>query len=31
MRTFIDGRRVSSADRWPNAVYRVIGTAPVAA
>ena len=25
IRTFIDGRRVSSADRWPDAVYRVIG------
>lgn len=25
VRTFIDGRRVSSADRWPNATYRVIG------
>jgi nucleotide sugar dehydrogenase len=31
VRAFIDGRRVSSADRWPGAVYRVIGTAPVAA
>jgi UDP-N-acetyl-D-mannosaminuronate dehydrogenase len=28
---FIDGRRVSSADRWPGVAYRVIGTAPVAA
>jgi nucleotide sugar dehydrogenase len=28
---FIDGRRVSSAERWPDAVYRVIGTAAVAA
>lgn len=26
-RAFIDGRRVSSADRWPGVVYRVIGTA----
>jgi len=30
VRAFVDGRRVSSADRWPDAVYRVIGTAPVA-
>ena len=29
-RVFIDGRRISSADRWPDAVYRVIGTAPTA-
>ncbi|MBH0129642.1 nucleotide sugar dehydrogenase [Salinibacterium sp. NK8237] len=27
IRTFIDGRRVSSAAQWPNATYRVIGTA----
>ncbi|MET0302444.1 MAG: nucleotide sugar dehydrogenase [Microbacteriaceae bacterium] len=27
IRTFIDGRRVSSADRWPDVTYRVIGTA----
>ncbi|MBH0082842.1 nucleotide sugar dehydrogenase [Salinibacterium sp. SWN167] len=27
IRTFIDGRRVSSAGQWPNATYRVIGTA----
>jgi len=27
IRTFIDGRRVSSADRWPDATYRVIGIA----
>ncbi|HVV22738.1 MAG TPA: nucleotide sugar dehydrogenase [Pseudonocardiaceae bacterium] len=25
--TFVDGRRVSSADRWPGVVYRVIGRA----
>lgn len=25
IRTFIDGRRVSSADRWPTVAYRVIG------
>lgn len=27
IRTFVDGRRVSSADRWPGVVYRVIGRA----
>ena len=27
IRTFIDGRRVSSADRWPGVTYRVIGIA----
>ena len=27
-KVFVDGRRVSSPDRWPDAVYRVIGTAP---
>ncbi|MBA4246753.1 MAG: nucleotide sugar dehydrogenase [Microbacterium sp.] len=27
IRTFIDGRRVSSADRWPDVTYRVIGIA----
>ncbi|MBH0116129.1 nucleotide sugar dehydrogenase [Salinibacterium sp. NG253] len=27
IRTFIDGRRVSSATQWPEATYRVIGTA----
>ena len=31
IRTFIDGRRVSSADRWPGVSYRVIGTASVSA
>jgi nucleotide sugar dehydrogenase len=25
--TFVDGRRVSSADRWPDIIYRVIGKA----
>lgn len=25
IRTFVDGRRVSSADRWPGVAYRVIG------
>lgn len=25
VRAFIDGRRVSSAERWPNVTYRVIG------
>lgn len=25
IRVFVDGRRVSSAERWPGAVYRVIG------
>jgi nucleotide sugar dehydrogenase len=25
LRTFVDGRRVSSADRWPGITYRVIG------
>ncbi|MGH3630336.1 MAG: UDP binding domain-containing protein, partial [Sciscionella sp.] len=25
--TFIDGRRVSGADRWPGVTYRVIGKA----
>jgi nucleotide sugar dehydrogenase len=28
VRAFIDGRRISSAERWPDAVYRVIGAAP---
>ncbi len=27
IRAFIDGRRVSSADKWPNVTYRVIGKA----
>jgi len=27
IRAFIDGRRVSSADRWPSIAYRVIGKA----
>ncbi|SFB02244.1 nucleotide sugar dehydrogenase [Amycolatopsis marina] len=27
VRTFVDGRRVSSADRWPDISYRVIGKA----
>jgi nucleotide sugar dehydrogenase len=27
VRTFVDGRRVSAADRWPNVTYRVIGKA----
>jgi nucleotide sugar dehydrogenase len=27
IRAFIDGRRVSSADRWPGVTYRVIGKA----
>lgn len=27
LRTFIDGRRVSSADAWPGVAYRVIGRA----
>lgn len=27
IRTLIDGRRVSSPDRWPNVAYRVIGKA----
>lgn len=27
VRTFVDGRRVSSADRWPGITYRVIGKA----
>lgn len=27
IRTFIDGRRVSSADQWPGVAYRVIGRA----
>ncbi|MGH3627893.1 MAG: nucleotide sugar dehydrogenase [Sciscionella sp.] len=27
LRTFVDGRRVSSAQRWPGITYRVIGTA----
>lgn len=27
IRTFIDGRRVSTADRWPGITYRVIGRA----
>jgi nucleotide sugar dehydrogenase len=31
LRAFIDGRRVSSADRWPGIAYRVIGTAPAEA
>jgi hypothetical protein len=31
IRAFIDGRRVSSADRWPGIAYRVIGKATVAA
>ncbi len=26
IRTFIDGRRVSSASQWPGVTYRVIGT-----
>ena len=25
LREFIDGRRVSSAERWPQVAYRVIG------
>jgi nucleotide sugar dehydrogenase len=29
VRAFADGRRVSSADRWPGVVYRVIGAAAV--
>ncbi len=29
VRAFADGRRVSSADRWPGVVYRVIGAATV--
>ncbi len=28
VRAFIDGRRVSSAERWPGAQYRAIGKAP---
>jgi nucleotide sugar dehydrogenase len=28
VRAFIDGRRVSSADRWPGVHYRAIGKAP---
>lgn len=28
IRTFVDGRRVSSVDRWPGVTYRVIGKAP---
>ncbi|MGN6502881.1 MAG: nucleotide sugar dehydrogenase [Pseudolysinimonas sp.] len=28
IRTFIDGRRVSAAERWPGIAYRVIGRAP---
>ncbi|CAN5344749.1 nucleotide sugar dehydrogenase [soil metagenome] len=31
LRAFIDGRRVSSADRWPGIPYRVIGKAAAAA
>ncbi len=31
VKAFIDGRRVSSADRWPGIAYRVIGKAVVAA
>lgn len=27
VRTFVDGRRVSSADKWPGVSYRVIGAA----
>jgi len=27
VKAVIDGRRVSSADAWPGAAYRVIGTA----
>jgi nucleotide sugar dehydrogenase len=27
IRTFIDGRRISSAERWPGVAYRVIGIA----
>ena len=27
VRTFVDGRRVSAADRWPGVTYRVIGKA----
>jgi nucleotide sugar dehydrogenase len=27
IRTFVDGRRVSAADRWPGVAYRVIGRA----
>lgn len=29
LRAFIDGRRVSSADQWPDIAYRVIGKATV--
>lgn len=28
IKVFIDGRRVSSADRWPHVAYRVIGKSP---
>jgi len=28
LRAFIDGRRVSSAERWPGVRYRAIGKAP---
>lgn len=31
IRTFVDGRRVSSAERWPGVAYRVIGKATVSA
>jgi nucleotide sugar dehydrogenase len=31
IRAFIDGRRVSSADRWPGVTYRVIGKAAIPA
>ncbi len=31
IRVFIDGRRVSSPDLWPDVTYRVIGKAPAAA
>jgi hypothetical protein len=27
IRTLVDGRRVSSADRWPGVAYRAIGKA----
>jgi hypothetical protein len=29
IRAFIDGRRVSSAEKWAGVVYRVIGKATV--
>ena len=27
LRVFVDGRRISAADRWPGVTYRVIGSA----